>query len=99
MNQSDAKEDEATCAKRSKIAQRVPLKRGKKMARKKDDAGKMAVTSVGQTLICAKNDKHANNEGRCSTQLAGEYRFKTRSKIGWLYSQLVDKIFMCVLIG
>ena len=88
MNQSDTKGDEATCAKRSKIAQRVPLKRGKKMA----------VASVGQTLICAKNDKHANNEGRCRTQLAGEYRFKTRSKIGWLYSQLVDKIFMCVLI-
>ena len=68
------------------------------MARKKMTREKMAVASVGQTLICAKNDKHANNEGRCRTQLAGEYRFKTRSKIGWLYSQLVDKIFMCVLI-
>lgn len=98
MTQSDTKEDEATCAKRSKIAQRVPLKRGKKMARKKMTREKMAVASVGQTLICAKNDKHANNEGGCRTQLAGEYRFKTRSKIGWLYSQLVDKIVMCVLI-
>ena len=44
--------------------------RGKKMTREK-----MAVASGGQTLICAKNDKHAN------------------------YSQLVDKIFMWVLIG
>lgn len=47
VNQLDTKEDEATCAKRSKIAQRVPLKRGKKMARKKDDAGKNGGSECG----------------------------------------------------
>ena len=70
MNQSNAKEDEVTCVKRGKIVQRVPLKRGEKVAREKK-----AVTSVG------KNGKHANNEGRWRRHLAGEYSFITRSKI------------------